>query len=71
MILHNQVVALNLPEDVCVALNNLKGVTVIGKGGESMSLLLTQLNKLKLIITKSSPMFALQKKQQAQQVVFV
>lgn len=28
MIFNNQVVALKLPEDVCIALNNLKSVTV-------------------------------------------
>jgi len=31
MIFNNQVVALNFPENVCVALNNLKSVTVIGE----------------------------------------
>lgn len=28
MIFNNQIVALKLPEDVCIALNNLKSVTV-------------------------------------------
>lgn len=31
MIFNNQVVALNFPEDVCIALNNLKSVTLIGE----------------------------------------
>lgn len=29
MVFHNQVVALHFPEDVCIALDNLKSVTVI------------------------------------------
>lgn len=30
MILNNEVVTLDFPEDVCVALNNLKSVTAVG-----------------------------------------
>lgn len=67
MIFNNQVVALNFPEDVCIALNNLKSVTVIG--GEKKVYNCFYHNKLKLIITKFSPTFTLKKEQKAQQVI--
>lgn len=68
MIFNNQFVALNFPEDVCIALNNLKSVTVIG--GKKVCNCF-YLNKLKLIITKFSPTFTLAKEQRAQQVVLI
>lgn len=62
MVLNNQVVALKLPEDVCIALNNLKSVTVIGKGKKEYNYF--YLKKIKLTSTKSSPTFTLKKEQQ-------
>lgn len=70
MVFHNQVVALHFPEDVCVALDHLKSVTVIlGKGIKACNSF--HLNKLKMNVTKFSPVFALKKEQQAQQVVLI
>lgn len=68
MIFNYQVVALNFPEDVCIALNNLKSVTV--SGGKKVYNCF-YCNKLKLIITKFSPTFTLKKQQQAEQVVLI
>lgn len=69
MIFNYQVVALNFPEDVCIALNNLKSVTV--SWGKKKIYNCFYCNKLKLIITKFSPTFTLKKEQQAQQVVLI
>lgn len=70
MVFNNQVVALHFPEDVCVALDNLKSVTVIW-GGRKKTCNSFHHNKLKMNITKFSPVFALKKEQQGQQVVLI
>lgn len=54
MIFNYQIVALKLPEDVCIALNNLKSVTVKKKLRNCF-----YLNKLIITNTKYSPKFSL------------
>lgn len=60
MVFHNQVVALHFPEDVCIALDNLKSVTVIwGEGIKACHPF--HHDKLKINITKFSLILTLKK----------
>lgn len=70
MVFHNQVVALHFPEDVCIALDNLKSVTVIG-GGRIKICNSFHHNKVKMNITKFSLVFTLKKEQRGHQVALI